>query len=122
MFQKGFFIVCFLFISTSLFSQETDSITKKSELPSSIYIKSYTTFLMTSYIYDLELKDFKFLIFDDEDLMRNSFTIDFRNIGRRGTKFSSQTYKDYDLYKHFPVVPDIISLDKFAINVDRGIY
>ena len=116
MFQKGFVIVCFLFISMSLFSQETDTAERKSELPSSIYIKNYTSFLMTSSIYDLELKDFKFLIFNDEDLMRNSFSIDLRNIGRQGTQFSYESYKKVDLYKHFSVVPDIMTLHRFNKN------
>ena len=66
---------------------------------------------------DLKLKGFKFLIFNDESLMSNYFTIDLRNIGRLGSQFSYESYKDFDLYKHFPVVPDIIILNRFNKNV-----
>jgi len=123
MYQKLFILSCFLFTSMHMFSQDTDLVEKKSEIPSSIYVENDNSYFWnTSFTNDLKLKNFKFLIFDDESLMRNSFMIDLRNIGRRGTKFSSQTYKDFDLYKHFPNVPEILSLDQFAINVDREIY
>ncbi len=117
MFQKLFIIGCFLFSSIGVFSQDADSVERKSEVPSSIYVKNDNSyFLNTLFVDDLKLKDFKFLIFDDESLMSNSFTIDLRNFGRRATNFSSQTYKDFDLYKHFPVVPDIMILHRFNNN------
>lgn len=72
---------------------------------------------MTSFMEDLKLNGFKFLIFNDENLMNNSFTIDLRNIGRPGSQFSYESYKNFDLYKHLPAVPDIIILNRFNKNV-----
>ena len=116
--QKIFVLSCFLFISIHVISQGTNLVEKRTEIPSSIYIKyDNSSFLNTLSIDDLKLKGFKFLIFDDESLMRNTFMIDLRNIGRRGTNFYSQTYKDYDLYRHFPVVPNIIELNQFLGNI-----
>ncbi len=118
MFQKLFFIGFFLITSINVFSQDTDIIVDQNKIPSSIYIENDDySFLKASLTKDLKIKSFKFLIFDDESLMSNSFTIDLRNIGRPGSQFSYESYKDFDLYKHFPVVPDIITLNRFNKNV-----
>ena len=118
MFQKLFFIGFFLFTSINVFSQDTDIVVEQHKIPSSIYVENDDySFLKASLTKDLKLKSFKFLIFNDESFMSNSFTIDLRNIGRQGSQFSYESYKDFDLYKHFPVVPDIITLNRFNKNV-----
>lgn len=118
MFQKLFFIGFFLFTSINVFSQDTDMVVEQHKVPSSIYVENDDySFLKASVTKDLKLKSFKFLIFDEENLMRNSFAIDLRNIGRQSSKFSYESYKDFDLYKHFQVVPDIITLNRFNKNV-----
>jgi len=62
---------------------------------------------------DLDLLDFKFLQFNENDIANNSFMIDFRNIGRKSSSYYYDSYKNIDLTKHFPVIPDITVLNRF---------
>ena len=107
-------VICCLIFSLTLFSQEKDSIT----VPKNMSVSIYTTLLnkqqMKTYeesiVPVLNLKDFEFMIFDQEDIRNDIFTIDLRNIGRKASSFSYDSYKDIDLYKHFPRVYDLRSI------------
>ncbi len=119
MIKKVICICCFI-ISLTLFSQEKVSTTIAPDMSVSIYTtlmnKQQITAYKKPFIPVLNLKDFKFMIVDQESIRNGFFGFDVRNIGIRGTNFSSLVFKDFDLYKHFPVVPDLTVLHRFNNN------
>lgn len=110
MFRKIFFIAIFLSVSIAAFSQDEKKSTQLEKLPKSIYIADWSktfSFQSTSLNDVLQLEDFKFLLIDGEDIRNNFFTVDLRNIGRTASSFSYESYKNIDLYKHFPKIYDL---------------
>lgn len=110
MFKKIFFIAIFLSVPIATFSQNENKPIPLDPLPKSIYIEDWSktfSFQSTSLKETLHLKDFKFLVFDEEDIRNNFFSFDFRNFGRKASSYSYESYKNIDLYKHFPKVYDL---------------
>jgi len=118
MFQKLFCICCFLLMTISAFSQNANSKMNQNNIPNSIYYvkEDVYSFYKSSVATNLKLKDFKFLIVDQNDVNDNLFTVDFRNIGRKASTLSYGSYKKNDLYKHFPLLPDAMMIDRFILD------
>jgi len=110
MFKKVFIIALFLSVSFTTYSQDEKKTTHAEELPKSIYVVDWSktfSFQSTSLKEVLKLNNFKFLIVDAEDIRDDFFTLDLRNFGRQASSYSYESYRDIDLYKHFPKMYDL---------------
>ncbi len=114
-----FLIFCCLISSITSFSQDNGEIPKTAiDMPVSLLSnwmpeQLQITVDKSTYVDIWMIKDFKFRIIDQESIRNGFFRFDLRNIGRTASRFSYESYKDVDLYRHFPIIPDITTLHRF---------
>ncbi len=121
---RNFIVICFLVIHFTGFAQQDNEIAESKKTPLSIYtagtpkiIYDFSGDLPSHY---LSLTEFKFRIVNQENIERNLFTIDFRNIDRSGSVYDYETYRKADLNKCFIVVPDLFTINRFNDNLVSG--
>ncbi len=114
---RNFLLICFLVIFFPAGAQQDNVVSDSKKAPLSIYTEG-TPMNISDFYGDLpsnylSLTEFKFRIVDQENIERNQFTIDFRNIGRSGSVYDYQTYRKAELNKYFSVIPDICVINRF---------
>jgi len=104
-------LCCLVLSSMALTAQERVTSSIHSKVPTSIFTEQLKLPPIGSYQESisetLELKNFKFLFVDQESIRNGNFHVDLRNIGRSASVFTYESYRDVDLYKHFPRIYDL---------------
>jgi len=105
MIKKVICICCFLMCLT-LSSQEKVNTKITQEVPISIFTLDVVERNQLVYKESsndvLKLKQFKFLYINQEHIRNGVFNVDARNIGRKASNLSYESYRNLDLYKYIP--------------------
>ncbi len=108
MYSRIILTLCLLFISLSSFAQV------RLKLPTTIYHNFLGEKLASlSDNSTFKLDQFRFRIIDKQDIIRNSFVIDFANFGKKASILDYESYKNLALDEYFDRPLDLFEMHAF---------